>query len=125
MVPGRARLESNVRSSSTLPAGFPRRELILDLARRLALHPAVERVWLYGSRARGDQFERSDIDLAVEAPAMDPDEWLRISLDFADEAPTLLLIDLVRLEEAPAHLREQILDEGIVVHERTRAAASA
>jgi uncharacterized protein len=106
-----------------LPADLPRRELILELAARLARHPAVERVRLFGSRARGDAFARSDIDLAVDAPGMDPHDWLRISLDFAEEAPTLLLIDLVRLEEAPAHLREQILDEGIVVYERARTPA--
>jgi uncharacterized protein len=112
-------------SASSLPADLPRRELIQDLAGRLARHPAVERVWLFGSRARGDQFERSDIDLAIEAPDMEPHDWLRISLDFAEEAPTLLLIDLVRLEEAPAHLREQIQNEGMIVYERARAAAPA
>ena len=107
-----------------LPEGFARRELILELARRLAEHPAVERVWLFGSRARGDHFERSDIDLAVEAPAMDPYDWLRLKLDFADEAPTLLMIDLVRVEEASAHLHEQIRDEGILIYERPRAEAA-
>ncbi|MGH6896910.1 MAG: type VII toxin-antitoxin system MntA family adenylyltransferase antitoxin [Geminicoccaceae bacterium] len=107
--------------SAQLADDFPRRALIEDLAGRLARHPAVERVWLFGSRARGDNFERSDVDLAIEAPAMAPDDWLRIKLDFEDEAPTLLLIDLVRFEDAPEILREQILDEGIVVYERTRA----
>jgi predicted nucleotidyltransferase len=106
-----------------LPDDFPRRGLIEDLAGRLARHPAVERVWLFGSRARGDNFERSDIDLAVEAPGIDPCEWLKITLDFADEAPTLLLIDLVRMEDAPALLREQILGEGIVVYERARSSS--
>ena len=60
---------------STLPEDLERRELILELARRLALHPAVERVWLFGSRARGDNFPRSDIDLAIEAPGIDRDDW--------------------------------------------------
>ena len=109
---------------STLPRDFDRRELILELARRLARHPAVERVWLFGSRARGDHFERSDIDLAIEAPSMDDSDWVRIKLEFEDEAPTLLLIDLVRIEDAPEHLREQIADEGIVIYERPRAEAS-
>jgi predicted nucleotidyltransferase len=107
----------------SLPAEFPRRELILELARGLAAHPAIERVWLFGSRARGDQFERSDIDLAIEAPGMDRYDWLKLSLGFEEEAPTLLCVDLVRMEEAPAHLREQILEEGIVIHERARAQA--
>jgi predicted nucleotidyltransferase len=109
--------------SATLADDFPRRRLIEDLAGRLARHPAVARIWLFGSRARCDNFERSDIDLAIEAPAMDPDDWLRIKLDFEDEAPTLLLIDLVRFEDAPEHLREQIRDEGIVVYESARARA--
>jgi uncharacterized protein len=107
-----------------LPDEFPRGRLIEDLARRLARHPAIERVWLFGSRARGDCFERSDIDLAVDAPTMDPYDWLKITLDFEDEAPTLLLIDLVRWEEAPEGLRAQIRDEGIVIYERARAPAA-
>lgn len=111
--------------TTRLPQDFPRRRLILDLAARLAAHDAVERVWLFGSRARGDSFERSDIDLAIEAPAMDRYDWLRLKLGFGEEAPTLLLIDLVRWEEAPEHLREQIRDEGIIVYERSRASAPA
>jgi uncharacterized protein len=110
--------------SASLPDDFPRRGLIEDLARLLAHHPAVQRVWLFGSRARGDNFERSDIDFAVEAPEMDPYDWLNITLDFGEEAPTLLAIDLVRLEEAPALLREQVHEEGILVYERARAAAT-
>ena len=117
-------LSCNGGRATSLPADFPRRELIVGLARRLAAHPAVERVWLFGSRARGDHFERSDIDLAIEAPGMDRYDWLKLSLDFEEEAPTLLCIDLVRLEEAPDVLREQILEEGIVVHERSRADAT-
>lgn len=108
-----------------LPDDFPRGRLIEDLAGRLARHPAVERVRLFGSRARGDNFERSDIDLAVEAPGMPASDWLKIKLDFEEEAPTLLLIDLVRSEEAVEDLRGQIRDEGIVVYERARAPATA
>ena len=105
----------------TLPPDFPRRELILELAARLARRPAVQRVWLFGSRARGDHFERSDIDLAVEAPGMDRVEWLELSLDFEDEAPTLLGIDLLRLEEVSDELRRGIQDEGTLLYERTRS----
>ena len=56
---------------------------------------------------------------------MDPYDWLKIKLELEDEAPTLLSIDLVRIEEAPDHLREQIRDEGILVYERARAKAPA
>jgi predicted nucleotidyltransferase len=107
-----------------LPDDVPRCALIEGLAGRLARHPAVDRVWLFGSRARGDNFERSDIDLAIEPPSLDRNDWLKIKLDFEDEAPTLLLIDLIRFEDAPEHLREQIRDEGIVIYERARSSSS-
>jgi hypothetical protein len=52
---------------------------------------------------------------------MEDADWLRMKFDVVDEAPTLLLIDLVRLEEVPDHLREQIQEEGVVLYERPRA----
>ena len=48
-------------------------------------------------------------------------DWLKIALNFEDEAPTLLSIDLIKLEEAPEHLRQDIREEGILLHERARA----
>ena len=41
------------------------------IARRLSAFPEVERIILFGSRARGEASERADIDLAVECPAAD------------------------------------------------------
>ncbi|MEI8323805.1 MAG: DEAD/DEAH box helicase family protein [Betaproteobacteria bacterium] len=42
----------------------------------------VERVWIYGSRARGDQRESSDIDLIIDAPGFAQSDfsslWVRI-----------------------------------------------
>jgi predicted nucleotidyltransferase len=112
-------------AATRLPEDFPRRQLIEELARRFARHPAVERVWLFGSRARGDHFERSDIDLAIEAPGMSRDDWVRLHVDFEDEASTLLGIDLVRLDEASQDLIEDIEREGIPIHERARPGQAA
>lgn len=45
------------------------------LARQLrdffARREGVERVWIYGSRTRGEEHARSDVDLAVDAPGLD------------------------------------------------------
>ena len=38
----------------------------------------VQRVWVFGSRARGDWRARSDIDLAVDAPGWSAQEFLRL-----------------------------------------------
>jgi uncharacterized protein len=71
----------------------------------------VRRVILFGSRARGDARERSDVDLAVEGSELSQRDWLAI-VEATENADTLLRIDLVRLEEASPPLRERILAEG-------------
>ncbi len=93
--------------SSTVRALPVLDRLVSDLAR----HSAVREIWLFGSRARGDAGEGSDIDLAVSAPQATDREWIDI-WTLVDEAPTLLPIDLVRLELAPEQLRASIVREG-------------
>jgi uncharacterized protein len=83
----------------------------------IGAHPQVARVWLFGSRARGDHRPRSDVDLAIEAPHADRRAWIALC-DLADEAETLLRIDLVRLDEAPPGLADCIRREGMVLYER-------
>ncbi|HXQ23929.1 MAG TPA: nucleotidyltransferase domain-containing protein [Candidatus Acidoferrales bacterium] len=90
------------------------------LVRRFAAQPHVRRIWLFGSRARGDAAERSDIDLAVEAPEASEPEWLEMA-GWIDEADTLLPIDLVRLDDASEGLRQQVRKEGRVIFERGTA----
>jgi uncharacterized protein len=90
------------------------------LVTRLARIPAVERVLLFGSRARGDHGPRSDIDLAVEAPTVTVADRARMA-ELVEDAPTLVGIDLVRLDMADARLRQEIEDKGIVLHERGEA----
>lgn len=79
--------------------------------------PEVERIYVFGSRARGDAAGRADLDVAVSCPAADEARWLKI-WDLVEHTETLLFIDLVRLEEAPEALRSRILSEGKVIYER-------
>lgn len=90
---------------------------IPDLVQQLAREPTVQRVLLFGSRARGTARERSDIDLAVDAPGASEQEWARIAIA-VDEAETLLRIDLVRLDEASGDFREEIEREGMILFAR-------
>jgi predicted nucleotidyltransferase len=87
------------------------------LVARLAADPAVRRIALFGSRARGDAQARSDVDLAVEAPDASPRDWQRL-LDIVEEADTLLSVDLVRVEDAADELRARIHTEGVTLHGR-------
>ncbi len=91
--------------------------IINDIKARLAATPEVERVILYGSRARGDHDPRSDIDLAVACPGASRDTWRSIR-EKIEQTRTLLLVDLVRLDTAPASLLAKVNEEGIVLYER-------
>lgn len=57
----------------------------------------MEAIWLYGSRARGDHQDRSDIDLAISCPSASNEDWQEI-LEIVEQADTLLKIDCVRFD---------------------------
>ena len=91
----------------------------MEIARSLGHLPMVRRVILFGSRARGDAAERSDIDLAIDAEGASAAEWQQI-LDVVDMAETLLKVDCVRLDTLPDAdpLRRAIARDGIVLVDR-------
>jgi predicted nucleotidyltransferase len=94
---------------------------VLEYVRDAAqAQPAVRRVLLFGSRARGDQRERSDYDLAVSAPGMSRADWVRWKLELEERAPTLCGLDLVLLEQLEdASLSRAIERDGVVIHEKS------
>lgn len=61
----------------------------------LARRHGAQRLVLFGSRARGDNTPRSDVDLAVYGMPQEnrADFWLE-----AEELPTLLKLDIVYVE---------------------------
>ena len=81
----------------------------------LAQEYGLEQVILFGSRARGDNWERSDIDLAVRGG-----DVIRFSLDLDDRVPTLLLFDVVDLGGAvDPDLLVSIQREGRKLYEKS------
>lgn len=81
----------------------------------LAKQHGVKKVVLFGSRARGDNWERSDIDLAVHGG-----DIVRFTLDVDDCIPTLLMFDVVNLDGAvQPELLEAIRQDGVVLYETT------
>ena len=74
------------------------------------------KVVLYGSRARGDNRKRSDIDLAVSGGDIP-----RFALDLDEEVWTLLLFDVVNLDEpVQPSLLEEIARDGVVIYEHEK-----
>lgn len=91
-------------------------EITEYIVQKLGAYPIVEKIYLFGSRARGDHEARSDVDIAVVCPQATPLEWLRLC-DTVDELETLLEIDLVNYDEASAELKQKIDQEGKLIYE--------
>ncbi len=68
------------------------------LAQLFESTPGLERVWLFGSRARGDFRNESDIDLALDAPALTSNDVSRLS-GRLDELGLLYRVDFVNLHD--------------------------
>lgn len=68
---------------------------------------------MFGSRARGDFKEKSDIDLAVKGG-----DFARFSLDVNEETTTLLKFDIINLDEKiQQELKDSIQKEGKILYE--------
>jgi len=57
----------------------------------------VDEIWLFGSRARGDNQDRSDIDIAIICSQTTDTNWLKVN-NIVENADTLLKIDCVKLD---------------------------
>ncbi len=83
---------------------------------RLAEKNGIERVILFGSRAKGTHTERSDIDIAVCGNNFDGFYW-----DINEKVHSLLSFDIINLNSDTAcELKEEIKRDGITIYEKTR-----
>lgn len=80
-------------------------------------HIESNEIIIFGSRARGDYKKTSDIDIAIDCK-----NDVSFSAEILDEeVPTLLKFNVVNLRKINEGLKKEILKEGIVVYEKTRA----
>ncbi len=76
----------------------------------------AKRILLFGSRARGDETSRSDIDIAVDLPATFSKK--REIKEVADSLAGLHKVDLIFIEDANEELLQTIEKEGVVLYEQ-------
>ncbi len=97
-------------------------KVISQLAEDISKLPFVDRIVLFGSRARGDALDRADIDIAVECPRATDYDWLKV-LDVVDDAQTLLKIDCIRYDKLPDRndLKQAIQKEAVCLFERKKS----
>ena len=90
------------------------RETVLRQIAAFAKEYGVKQVILFGSRARGDHRERSDIDLAVSGG-----NFPAFALDVDEETDTLLKYDFVNLDAAgQPELLAEIQKDGRILYEK-------
>ncbi len=88
------------------------REDVISFIRDSAQQNDMEEVILFGSRARGDFSEKSDIDLAVRGDCVRSYEE-----ELDERCPTLLCFDFVNLANNPSEaLTTRIQEEGVTLY---------
>ena len=87
---------------------------VLSEIKEIAQRHGIKNIILFGSRARGDYYHASDIDIAVSGG-----DVAGFVLDIEEETSTLLEYDIIDLEKPIAdELRASIEREGKDIYEK-------
>ena len=79
-----------------------------------AIKHDIQKIVLFGSRARGTHRERSDIDIAVSGGDADAFYW-----DIKENVHSLLSFDIVDLDSgASEDLKKEIEKDGVILYEK-------
>lgn len=73
------------------------------------------KIVLFGSRARGTNTERSDIDIAVYGGEFDQFYW-----EVKENIHSLLMFDIIQADAAISdELKQEIEKDGVTIYEKT------
>ena len=89
-------------------------ERVLRDISSIARKHSVTKVILFGSRARGTNTERSDIDIAVYGGDFDSFYW-----DIKENIHSLLMFDVINADDSISEeLKKEIKKDGVVIYEK-------
>lgn len=81
---------------------------------KVAKQCKINKMILFGSRARGDNSERSDIDIAVSGG-----DFMKFYYDVEEYVWTLLSFDIVNIDKHISdELKSEIERDGVVLYEK-------
>lgn len=76
-------------------------------------------VFLFGSRASGLARPHSDYDFAFDIDeSISSAAWAKFFLEVQEDAPTLLALDTVNMNEIDINFKKKILKDGIILYKR-------
>jgi predicted nucleotidyltransferase len=93
------------------------KQILAELVNTINKTEHIEKIILFGSRARDDAEERSDIDIAIVCPKITDREWLDLC-ERIEDTDTLLEINVIKFDSAGKELQNKILEEGIILYEQ-------
>lgn len=86
---------------------------------QLAALPYVEAIYLYGSRARGEFDEWSDVDLAIDCPKATSRDWHTIQ-EIIENADIMVDVQAVRVDELTDDIfKTQVMRDKKVLYEHS------
>lgn len=89
-------------------------ERVIRDIRSYAKEHFIQKIILFGSRARGTNTERSDIDIAVYGGDFDSFYW-----DIKEKVHSLLTFDIVEVDAGISEeLKKEIDKDGVVIYEK-------
>lgn len=89
----------------------------VDAAKQIVLKACEGKgfsVYLFGSRARGDEDRWSDIDIGIDSNKPLPKHFIALLKDQLEESTVPYEVDLVDMQNCQKDLRANILKEGIL-----------
>lgn len=93
-------------------------DLVLDQIRTLAVKFNIEKIVLFGSRARGDYSNLSDYDFAIFKDGLTNLEQAYFNVE-VEEIETLNKIDIIFVtKDLSLELRRNIEKEGVLIYEQ-------
>lgn len=88
---------------------------IIEDLKKLALKYDIAKIVLFGSRARGDNGDKSDVDIAVYGCS----DFVNFKLDVEEKVWTLLTFDIVNMDEnISEELAGEIRRDGVAIYEK-------
>ena len=94
----------------------PTRKRVIEELRRMVLAALGERdaeVWLFGSCARGEVLQHSDIDIAILPQAELPSGFFSDLAESVEESSIPYDVDIVDLRSAAPTLIDEVRHEGV------------
>ena len=83
--------------------------------RKIASQYDVAKIVLFGSRARGDNQAKSDVDIAVYGCK----DFTNFYFDVEEKVWTLLTFDIVNMDnDVSEELKREIIRDGVIIYEK-------